>query len=73
VIVFRCANGVVLMRTRFNKKDDTLDVLCLNDGSVIKIVRTNQGFEAGLQSMAAKASGLRGAIQQLVDLPEIGR
>lgn len=71
VIVARCANGVVLFRVDIIKGTNFLEWTCLNDNSTGQQPRTGGGLEQFLRDMAAKSVTLRGAIQQIVDLPEV--
>jgi hypothetical protein len=71
MIVARCANGVVLFKVQLIKGTDFLEWFCLNDSSTGQQPRTGAGFEQFVRDMATKANSLRGAVQQVVDLPEI--
>lgn len=71
VIVARCANGVVLFRVEIIKGTNFLEWTCLNDNSTGQQPRTGGGLEQFLRDMATKSVALRGAIQQIVDIPEV--
>ena len=71
VIVARCANGVVLFRISVIKSTNFLEWECLNDNSNGQQPRTGAGLEQFVRDMGTKATQLRGAIQQIVDLPEV--
>lgn len=71
MIVFRCANGIALFRVGLIKQSNTMGWRCLNDGTTNQNDRTDAGLEQFLLSMAQKATQLKGAVQQIVDIAEV--
>jgi hypothetical protein len=69
VIVFRCAQGVVVFRTAPHATTKGKAVICLNDRAVFQVPRTPLNAPvAALQSMLDHAITLRGAVQQVFEL-----
>lgn len=71
MIVVRCATGIALFQVTKSRIDDTITWTCLNDNATETQPRTNVGFEAFLRDLALHAVALRGAISNIIDLPEV--
>lgn len=71
MLVLRCSNGHVLVTVLRLKEQDQLRFHFLADQFNADAARTDAGITAGLQAVVQHAVSLKGALQQIVDLPEI--
>lgn len=70
MIVFRCANGVVVFSYGPVRRDNTWRLVCLNDGSRYAVKwGIGIAIPAQLVAIAQHAVSLSGAIQQIIVIP----
>lgn len=71
MIIIRCTSGVVGFKINYVRETDSLRWTCVNDSTSGTELRTAQGYQSLLTDIETKAVALKGAVQRVVDIPEI--